>query len=243
MLGVPPDAVVLDHLGLNHLTWERAVRVNGVDQLPALLASHAGQLAAEVELPVELLRTLHCVPSYYLRYFYCHDEVVAQSRSGSTRGQRVAQIEADLLAMYADPTLDTKPALLGQRGGAYYSEAAVGLIASLAGQDPHAVHSVNLRNRGTLPFLPDEAVVEVSCTAGTEGPVPVFAGDVAAEQAGLIGHVARYEELALDAALRGGRERVYRALLAHPLVGQHALADGLTDRLLAANAPYLGWLS
>ena len=37
---------------------------------------------------------------------------------------------------------------------------------------------------------------------------------------GLIAHVYAYEELALDAALRGGRDRVYDALLAHPLVGQ-----------------------
>jgi hypothetical protein len=30
-------------------------------------------------------------------------------------------------------------------------------------------------------------------------------------------------------------------LLAHPLVGQHELADGLTDRLLAGNTAHLKW--
>ena len=33
-------------------------------------------------------------------------------------------IETQLLEMYADPTLDTKPELLENRGGAFYSEAA-----------------------------------------------------------------------------------------------------------------------
>ena len=42
---------------------------------------------------------------------------------------------------------------------------------------------------------------------------------------GLIAHVSAYEELALDAALRGGRDRVAKALLAHPLVGQYDLAE------------------
>ena len=60
-------------------------------------------------------------------------------------------------------------------------------------------------------------------------------------QAGLIGHVFGYEQLALDAALRGGRDRVFRALLAHPLIGQYRQAEQLTDRLLAANAKFLSW--
>ena len=58
---------------------------------------------------------------------------------------------------------------------------------------------------------------------------------------GLIAHVSAYEELAQDAALRGGRDRVAKALLAHPLVGQYELAEQLTDRLLAENAQFLSW--
>src|SRR5437763_3568393 len=104
LLGVVPEAVTLDHVGLNHLTWERAAYVEGVDRLPALLAAHADDLAAQVELPVEVLRTLGNVPSYYLRYFYSHDLVVREERGHQSRGQRVAEIEAELLRMYADPT-------------------------------------------------------------------------------------------------------------------------------------------
>src|SRR5207248_4102060 len=137
LLGVPPEAVTLDHVGLNHLTWERAAYVDGVDRLPELLAAHLYDLAAEQRMPTQILSTLDCVPSYYLRYFYCHDEVVNEERGAPTRGQKVAEIEAQLLGMYADPTLDTKPELLGQRGGAFYSEAAVGLIASLRSGDGH----------------------------------------------------------------------------------------------------------
>jgi 6-phospho-beta-glucosidase len=251
MLGVSPAEVTLDHVGLNHLTWERAAYVDGVDRLPALLAARLHDLAAEVELPVEVLSTLNCVPSYYLRYFYCHDEVVREERGAQTRGQRVAEIEAELLRMYADPTLATKPELLSQRGGAFYSEAAVGLIASLLSGDgaipvagaPGAgdIHAANVRNGGHLPFLPDEAVIEVSCRVDRDGPVPVPTSTVGPMLSGLIAHVSGYEELALAAAVHGGRSRVYQAMLAHPLIGQHELADALTDKLLAANAAHLAW--
>jgi 6-phospho-beta-glucosidase len=240
-LGVEPAAVTLEHVGLNHLTWERGVRVGGVDRLPELLSARLADIAADVRLPPEVITTLGSVPSYYLRYFYCHDEVVRQERGTSTRGQRVAEIEAELLRMYADPALDTKPALLGERGGAFYSEAAVGLVASLLDPASAGLHAVNVRNAGTLPFLPDRAVIEVTCRVDAGGAKPEPVGAVGPALSGLIGAVGGYEELALDAALLGGRERVYAALLAHPLVGQHELADALTDKLLAANAAHLPW--
>jgi 6-phospho-beta-glucosidase len=240
LLGVAPDSVVLDHVGLNHLTWERAARVDGVDQLPKLLADHGEQLAARVGLPPRILELTGTVPSYYLRYFYCHDEVVAEQRRSATRGARVAEIEAELLAMYADPTLDTKPALLSERGGAFYSEAAVGLLASLHGDDSR-VHAVNVRNAGTLPQLPDDAVIEVSCRVGADGAVALPTSPLPPDIGGLIAHVSGYEQLAVEAARLGGRDRVYRALLANPLIGQAALAQQLTDQLLAANAEHLAW--
>jgi 6-phospho-beta-glucosidase len=240
-LGVDPASVVLDHVGLNHLTWERAAYVDGVDRLPELLAAHLDELAGEVEIDREVLTTLGCVPSYYLNYFYNHDRVVRAERDQPTRGQRVAEIEATLLEMYREPALDEKPALLGERGGAYYSEAAVGLLASLSGHDPDSVHSVNVRNNGLLEFLPNHAVVEVSARAGKTGPAPLPVTPLAPDQAGLITHVWGYEELALDAALRGGRQRVYRALLANPLIGQHEYADALADKLIAAGSEHLAW--
>ena len=98
-----------------------------------------------------------------------------------------------------------------------------------------------MRNHGHLPFLPDDAVIEVSCRVDKDGPAPVPITPVGPLQSGLIAHVSAYEELAVAAAVHGGRSRVYRAMLAHPLIGQHDLADALTDKLLAANTAHLAW--
>jgi 6-phospho-beta-glucosidase len=240
MLGVPPTAVSLGHVGLNHLTWERTVLVDEKDVLPDLLATRAEEIAPYTGLTAQFVRHLGMVPSYYLRYYYAHDAVVAEQRGATTRAEEVARLETELLALYADRALDRKPEQLSQRGGAWYSEAAVDLLVSLAG-DRRDVQVVNTINGTTLPFLPADAVIEVPATIGSGGAAPVPAGPVEPLLRGLIAHAYAYEELALDAAIRGGRDRVYDALLAHPLVGQADQAQCLTDRLIAENAQYLSW--
>jgi len=240
LLGVESAQIRLDHFGLNHLTWTRRILVDGQDRLPGLLDTSAEALAERSGLPAEILRRLAVWPSYYLRYFYEHDHVVEQQRARPSRAEEVAEIESQLLDIYADPAVDEKPDLLQRRGGAYYSEAAVDLMASLL-SDQCDVQVVNLRNDGSLPFLADQAVIEVPARVGRHGPLAEPLAPIDPLYAGLIAHVSAYEELALDAAIRGGRERVFRALLAHPLIGQHQLADTLTDLLIAANRDHLRW--
>jgi len=242
VLDVEPDRIELDHLGLNHLTWEVGVRLDGEDALPTLLSDeHAERVARATGLAAPLVQRLGTVPSYYLHYFYEHDAVVAEQRQTTSRAEVVSEIEAELLHLYADETLDEKPELLQQRGGAGYSEAAVELIASLLGSAGEGRHVINLRNDGALPFLADDAVVEVPALVAPGGVRPVSLPELTGLERGLVAHVSAYEDLALQAALHGGRERVFRALLAHPLVGQAELADSLTDRMLAANKEFLAW--
>ncbi|OAH15275.1 6-phospho-beta-glucosidase [Streptomyces jeddahensis] len=244
MLNVAPGDVHLDHVGLNHLTWETGVRLGGPEGenvLPRLLSEHGDAIAADLHLPRQIIDRLGAVPSYYLRYFYAHDEVVRELRTKPSRAAEVAAMEKQLLEMYGDPALDEKPELLARRGGAFYSEAAVDLAASLLGGGGSPYQVVNTYNDGTLPFLPDDAVIEVQAAVGPEGATPLPVPRLDPLYAGLVAHVTAYEDLALDAALRGGRDRVFKALLAHPLVGQYEYAEGLTDRLIAHNREHLAW--
>ncbi|MEJ8635059.1 6-phospho-beta-glucosidase [Streptomyces sp. MS2.AVA.5] len=243
-LDVAPADVHLRHVGLNHLTWETGVHIGGpegADLLPKVLAEHGDELADDLRLPREVLDRLGVVPSYYLRYFYAHDEVVRELGTKPSRAAEVAEMEKQLLRMYGDPSLDTKPELLAKRGGAFYSEAAVDLAASLLGGTGSPYQVVNTLNRGTLPFLPDDAVIEVQAAVGTQGATPLAVPEVDPLFAGLISHVTAYEDLALEAALRGGRDRVFKALLSHPLIGQFEYAEALTDKLIAHNREHLAW--
>jgi 6-phospho-beta-glucosidase len=236
MLGVEPQRVEIDQVGLNHLSWVRYVRLDGQDVLPELMASHGDEIAQDVGVRRALLDELGVVPSYYLHYFYAHDQVLGDQLDGVPRAAAVAEIERDLLEMYRDPTLTEKPALLEKRGGAFYSEAATGLVASLVSGDD-TVHEVDLRNEGTLAGLADDDVVEVPTRVEDGRLVPLPQAPLAPELLGLAQHVAAYERLAAEAAVTGEAAMVRKALLAHPLIGQHPLNEDLAERLLAAERP------
>ena len=69
--------------------------------------------------------------------------------------------------------------------------------------------------------------------------MPLEQEPLAPELLGLVQHVAAYERLAAAAATSGDRTLVWKALLAHPLVGQDDPAVELTRRLLEAGEEHL----
>ena len=244
-LGVDPDAVEIEHVGLNHLTWIRSARTPAAgsgarDRLDELFEGFGPEVELESGVSAEVLRLQHALPSYYVHYYYGHDAEVAQQESPGYRSRAdvVAELETMLLADYGDPALTTKPAALSYRGGAFYSLAAVRLMASLhAGTGD--VQVVDMRNDGAVPGLPDDAVVETTAAVDAEGAHPLPQRPLPPEMLGLVQHVKGYERLAVQAARSGSRDDVVRALLANPIVGQYPLAGDLADALLSANKEHL----
>ena len=148
------------------------------------------------------------------------------------------EVERELMKLYRDPQLHDKPDLLMQRGGAYYSEAAIKLLCALFGESAD-VQVVDVRNNGTIPDLPVEAVIEVPARVGPAGAEPLPVPALPRHQAGLIAHVAAYEALTAEAAVSGDIDVAFRALLTHPLIGQSGLAEQLLSDLLDANRKFL----
>jgi 6-phospho-beta-glucosidase len=235
--GVGPERVELEHVGLNHLSWERAVRVDGVDRLPEILSTRM-DLVADDDMPGELIGALGAIPSYYLHYYYLTDEVIERQRTERTRAEEVMDIEAGLLELYRDPDLAEKPELLERRGGAFYSEAAAQLIASLH-EGTGDVQVVNVRNDGALPDLPDDAVVEILARIDRDGAHPIPVAPLAPEMLGLVEHVKAYERLAVQAATTGDRTIALKALMTNPLAGDYRTAVPLLDALLEENRQHL----
>jgi 6-phospho-beta-glucosidase len=241
--GVDPDTLQLDWVGLNHLNWIRGASIGGENlwgEIFEAALDEASQTAGNGwNFSVELLETLGMIPCGYLNYYYNHDLMLAkQMKAEKTRGEEVQKIEDQLMALYQDPKLTKKPQLLEERGGAYYSKAAVSLISSIANNEDR-VHVVNTVNNGAIPDLPPEAVVEVACKINRSGAHPQPANSLPTEIRGLIQIVKAYEELTIIAGVEGDRRKALQALMAHPLVPSYAIANGLLDEILQAHRNHL----
>lgn len=238
VLDIEPARVSVDPVGLNHFSWTRRILVDGEDVLPRLFDERMPEVLEKYPFPEQLIRLIGAIPSYYLQYYYFHDKVLERLRAETPRATVVAELEAELLEQYRSPLLLEKPPQLAQRGGAFYSEAAVDLLASLYADEPTA-HVLNVRNAGLIPGLADDDVIETRCLVSAAGVVPQPQAAVPPELLGPIQHVSAYERIAVKAALSGDVDDVRRAMLAHPLIGQWEMVEGLVPRLLESSAAHL----
>ncbi|MBO7742943.1 6-phospho-beta-glucosidase [Paenibacillus sp. MWE-103] len=250
LCGADVSDVSIEMAGINHLNWTTRIVVGGADITAAVLNKAAGASGLTMKnVPdfgwdAEFLRAMGALPCSYHRYYYMKDLVFEEmnktfQEKGTTRADDVKRVENELFELYEDPGLAVKPPQLQQRGGAYYSEAAVNLMTSIY-NDKRDLQIVNVRNDGILPFLPADASVEVNCVIDSQGAHPVrIEAPIPPQIRGLLQLVKAFEELTVKAAAEGDYAVGLQALTLHPLVGSAKLAKQVFDEILAANAPYL----
>lgn len=235
-LGVPYRDVQYDYFGLNHLNFMSNITINGrpitEDEFIAIAKENDS-------VNLNLIKLLGVIPSPYLQWYYQTREKIQKIHDdGYTRGEYVQTLEKKVYDAYADPNNSEKPAALAERGGGGYSEVAIGFV--------NAVHNnvdtqmvVNVPNRGAIPFLPDDAVVEIGCLVNKTGMHPLHIAHVPSMCWGIVSAVKNYEQLAVEAAVEGSVTKMKWALLAHPLVRQYELVEKLVPELLEANKQFL----
>lgn len=247
LLGVDPSRVYCRFVGLNHLSFIRNIYLDGRDITDEIIRRVTEDAPAvrnipDIEWSAELIAALRLIPSPYLKYYYQTNAMLSEQRkameAGRNRARAVMEIERELFELYRDPSLAEKPAQLSQRGGAYYSEIAVSLIDSIC-HNTSRDHVVNTVNRGAIPDLPDESVVETNSVVNQAGAHPLACGPLPLTVRGLIAQVNAYEELTVAAAVSGSRALALAALVNHPLVRDASIAGDLLDRIIEAHPGYI----
>ncbi len=238
---IDPQRTALNTLGLNHLTWHRGFTLDGEDVWQLVLQNYLAELrsSAHPEFDPSVVAALKMVPNYYLAYYYHTDHKLAEQQEWPpSRAEEVMAVEQDLLRQYADPALVKPPADLMKRGGAYYSTVATQLLNAHY-NDLGETHVVNTRQGGAVPAAPADWVMELPCRVDRKGVHPIPTEPLAAAVFGLTAQVKSYELLAVEAAVTGDRDRLYQALLAHPLGPRADKIQALLADLLETNRAYL----
>lgn len=255
-VGVSPDSLFMDYFGLNHLGWARRVLLRGNDILPVLRQTMqespmmngesvlGGDVMSDPKARMELENTLRIfkdtglLPSPYLQYYYFTNEIVDhQKEVGRTRAEEVIELEKSILADFEQVTAGRKRLEL-KRGGKWHADMMIGLLGAIA-SDSRSIYIVNVPNQGSMPELPFGKVVEVPAVVDASGAHPLAVGNMPTSVRGLVQAVTAYEELAVEAALKGSRRDALDALTCHPLVASRELARKLLEAYLKAHDEYL----
>ena len=238
---IDPRRTTLNTLGLNHLSWHRGFTLDGEDVWNQVLKGYIEDLRTsdEPEFDPAIVESLKMVPNYYLAYYYYTDHKMdAQSKWPPSRAEEVMEVEKDLLRQYADPAMKSVPEDLLKRGGAYYSTVATQLLNAHY-NDLGETHVVNTRQGGAVPGYPMDWVMEMPCRIDRKGAHPLPADPLAPAVFGLVAQVKTYELLAVEAAVKGDRNALYQAILAHPLGPKVDKIQAVMQDLLETNRAYL----
>lgn len=241
---VGSEDITIETVGLNHLSWVTSVIKDGRECLPELIErGYCGDKPAnlpKISFSSDCMRACGGIPNCYLVYYYDRVHQLNKLQSASrTRAQVCMEIEESLLKLYQDEGLYSSPELLNKRGGHLYSEAAVSLADSIY-NDTGDIHTVNVQNRGVLPYLDKTEVAEIACRVTRNGaePLPIKAQGTP-HMIQLIQTIKAYERLAVEAAVRGDRDAAMAAMLSHPLIGDYDKASACFTEMLEAHKTYL----
>ncbi len=247
VLGAPADQVELHSFGLNHLSWVREARVDGKDRLQELIRQAYDRSSPLYErglvediIDPEWLRALSMIPSWYVRYYYCTDEILEQERGGhGIKGRRDQEAEEQLRALYVSEGYGQSARhILSSKGGAQYYLPVLQVISAIT-HDSGKQIVVDVRNSGALPDLPPDVCVEVPARIHRDREEVLHCGPMPLSVRGLVQVLKAYEQLTVEAAVTGSHEAALAALVTHPLVGSYSKARCFWDRVLEKEERYL----
>jgi len=238
--------------GLNHFHWHRVWNKDGKELTADLIKKiyapenkgkfHGMKNILDMPFHYDQIVDLGLLPCSYHRYYYITEDMLKDELDAflhhETRAEKVKAIESQLFELYKDETLDYKPEQLSERGGAYYSDAACELIASLV-NDGRNDMVVNTLNKGTIADLPYDSVIEVSSNITSHGPEPYNWGSFPVSAKGHIQLMKAMEECTIEAAVTGDYGKALQAFTINPLVVSGKQAKELLDEMLIANKEFL----
>ncbi|CAM5244247.1 6-phospho-beta-glucosidase [Bacillus safensis FO-36b] [Bacillus safensis subsp. safensis] len=248
-LGVDASRVEVSFAGLNHMVFGLNVFLDGksiMDQVIEDMADPNSSMSMNniqaIPWDADFLKGLGVIPCPYHRYYYKTSDMLAEEKKAAanegTRAEVVRALENDLFELYKDPDLDIKPPQLEKRGGAYYSDAACNLIASIY-NDKHDIQPVNTINNGAISDIPNDSAVELNCVITKDGPKPIAVGEMPVAVKGLISQIKSFERVAAEAAVTGDYNTALVAMTINPLVPSDAIAKSILDEMLEAHKEYL----
>jgi len=257
VLGLPPEEIEALWIGSNHYYWFTRLRHQGKDIYPRVREAMAALDQPKGQI---LSQQLSGIYGYQIVYpeddhiiaFYPYLAQLAKGEplpyglehwlgEGGYAGATAQQSEptdeernAQCQSMLREYERELADIDLPQPTSIVRGEGLGSLIAAIAtGQ--REVRIVNIANRGAVPNLPDQAVLELEGVTDSGGVRPLYVGEAPTSLAGLLSKRIAWQELVADAAAQGSRNLALQALLLDEMTVRPEQAEAMLDELLASS--------
>lgn len=244
------------YFGLNHFGWWTDIRdQSGKDLIPKIreyVLEHGYLLEEEME------HSQHCdeswvqtfqkgkdllsldptlLPNTYLKYYFFPNDDVAHTNPEYTRANQV--IASREKHVFSECNRITKVGT--SKGMTLEIDEHALYIVDLARAIKFNTHERMLlivENNGALKNFDSEAMVEIPCLLGANGPEPLVIGEIPRFQKGLMEQQVAVEKLVVEAWVEGSYQKLWQALILSKIVPDAKIAKMLLDDLYEANRAF-----
>lgn len=255
-----PEDLEVRYFGLNHFGWWTSVKdKEGHEYLPEIreYVAENGYLT-KVEVDIQHMdqswqethkkaKDLIAVnprylPNTYLKYYLFPDYEVKHSNCTYSRANEVMDGR--------EKTVFTAAKKIVEKGTAENSgftiDSHASFIVDLARAIAFNTHERMLmivENNGAIANFDDDAMVEVPCIVGSDGPEPLAQGKIPAFEKALMHQQVTVEKLVVEAYITGSYQTLWQALTLSKTIPSAEVAKNILDELILANKGFWPELS
>lgn len=254
IVGKSPEELEVRYFGLNHFGWWTSVKDKEgheyIDQIRDYVSEHGYLTQIEVDTQHTdpswqethkkakdiLAVTPEYLPNTYLKYYLYPDYVFEHMKDHPefTRANEVMQGREKNVFDHARQIIENGSA----EGIAFDIDAHATFIVDLARAIAFNTHErmvMIVENNGAIANFPDDAMVEVPCIVGTDGPEALAQGQIPAFQQALMFQQVTVEKLVVEAYVENSYQKMWQALTLSKTVPSAQVAKELLDDLIAEN--------
>lgn len=256
IVGTTPDKLEVSYFGLNHFGWWTSVKDKEtgheyIDEIKEYVAENGylTQIEVDTQHMDESWQATHkkakdllaieprYLPNTYLKYYFYPDYEVSQSNIEFTRANEVMAGREKEVFKAAGEIIEKGTA----EGGGFHIDSHASFIVDLARAIAFNAKERMLlivENNGAIANFDDDAMVEVPCIVGSDGPEPLAQGKIPAFERALMTQQVTVEKLVVEAYIEGSYQKLWQALSLSKIVPSAEVAKELLDDLIEVNKGY-----
>ena len=256
IVGTTPDQLEVSYFGLNHFGWWTSVKDKNtgheyLDEIKEYVAENGYLTQVEVDTQHmdESWQETHkkakdllaieprFLPNTYLKYYFYPQDEVEHADPSYTRANEVMDGREKTVFSAAQEIINKGTAEDNQFEIDSHASFIVDLARAIAFNTGERMLLI-VENNGAIANFDDDAMVEVPCIVGSDGPEPLTQGKIPQFERALMLQQVTVEKMVVEAYIEKSYQKMWQALTLSKIVPNARVAKNLLDDLMEANKEF-----